>query len=101
MLQEQEKKQSYTGKHTVTQEMRTQWKYTGQIEEIYDRIASPIGKSHRCSEEEAQEMMDYFDKLEYLDTITDVEGLEPMEVLEKMEGLEGLEGWNLWKFKNK
>lgn len=47
-----------------TQEMRVQWKYTGRIEEIYDRIAAPIGQSKRCSEEEEQEMLAYWESLE-------------------------------------
>lgn len=101
MLQAQEAKKTYTGRHELTQEMRTQWKYTGQVEELYDRIASPIGRSHRCSEEEAKEMMEYYDKLEYLDTLEDVESLEPLEILEKLEGQELLEGWNIWKLKKK
>lgn len=88
MLHEQQ--QLYPGHIKPTEEMRKQWKYTGQIEEIYDRIAVPIGKSHRCSPEEEKEMMEYFDSLEPPELL---EGLEPLEASEL------LEGWNLWKRK--
>lgn len=104
LLHAQEVKEAYTGRHVITDEMRAQWKYTGQIEEVYDRLASPIGQSKRCSPEEAQEMMEYYEKLEYLDAMEgmeNMENLEPLELVEKLEGLDKLEGWNLWKIKKK
>lgn len=40
-----------------TEKMTKQWKYTGIIEEIYNRIATPIGKSKRASLEELEKCL--------------------------------------------
>lgn len=50
MLHEEEKR---LGRKPAkpTQAMRDQWKHTGRIEEIYDRIAEPLGKSKRCKDD--------------------------------------------------
>lgn len=112
LMEEQEKSRSYSGHHEITQEMRVQWKYTGKLEEIFDRIAAPIGRSKRCSEKEAQEMLEYFNRIDKLECLEGLELLEPTELVEKLEGLEGLEGLELleptegqmgkiWKFKKK
>lgn len=44
--------QMNAGREEITPDMRMQWKYTGRIEELYDRIARPLGKSKRCDEKE-------------------------------------------------
>ena len=55
LFQEQRSKQPLLFR--PTKEMSYQWKYTGQIEEIYNRIAAPIGKSKRASLEEFKEYL--------------------------------------------
>lgn len=40
------------GTEKTTPEMKDLWKLSSRIESIYDRFATPIGKSRRCSEEE-------------------------------------------------